>query len=266
MSKTPYMPLWVSDFLGDTMDLDAAEIGAYLLLLMAQWNRDGESLPNDSEKLKRICRCGRGWPKVWGVLERFFQTDENGVYSKRLRLEAASVASKREVNAHNGALGGKSKALKNKEVGVADATVSPQRNPSIPEPEPEREEDGGDGSAGEVLSFREQILTACKVDPVSGLTGQGGRQLGGQGDMAEASRWLELPGLTPDVICAEVRRLIEAKRDGPPSSFKYFTEAMRRLSAEITAPRLSPAEPQAPRQTEAERILRLMALPSGAHQ
>ena len=84
--------------------------------------------------------------------------------------------------------------------------------------------------------------------------------------MAEASRWLELPGLSPDVICAEVRRLIEAKRDGPPSSFKYFTEAMCRLSAEITAPRLSPAEPQAPRQTEEERIRRLMALPSGAHQ
>lgn len=136
MSKTPFMPLWVSDFLGDTMDLDASEIGAYMLLLMAQWNRDGGSLPNDSEKLKRICRCGRGWPKVWGVLERFFQTDEDGIYSKRLRLEAASVAAKRQVNSHNGALGGKSKSLKSNNDGVANATVSPERNQSIPEPEP----------------------------------------------------------------------------------------------------------------------------------
>ncbi len=140
MSKTPFMPLWVSDFLGDTMDLGASEIGAYMLLLMAQWNRDGESLPNDSEKLKRICRCGRSWPKVWGVIERFFQTDENGIYSKRLRLEAASVAAKREVNAHNGARGGKAKSLKSKNMPLANATVSPERNPSIPEPYIEKEE------------------------------------------------------------------------------------------------------------------------------
>ena len=136
MSKTPFMPLWVSDFLGDTIDLDASEIGAYMLLLMAQWNRNGESLPNDSEKLKRICRCGRGWPKVWGVLERFFQTDEDGIYSKRLRSEAASVAAKRLVNSRNGALGGKSKSLKSKNDEFANAKVSPERNASIPEPEP----------------------------------------------------------------------------------------------------------------------------------
>jgi uncharacterized protein YdaU (DUF1376 family) len=136
MSKTPFMPLWVSDFLGDTIDLDASEIGAYMLLLMAQWNRNGESLPNDSEKLKRICRCGRGWPKVWGVLERFFQTDEDGIYSKRLRSEAASVAAKRLVNSRNGALGGKSKSLKSNNDEFANAKVSPERNASIPEPEP----------------------------------------------------------------------------------------------------------------------------------
>lgn len=234
------MPLWVSDFLGDTMDLDASEIGAYMLLLMAQWNRDGGSLPNDSEKLKRICRCGRGWPKVWGVLERFFQTDENGIYSKRLRLEAASVASKREVNAQHGALGGKAKALKSKDAGLANATDSLERNASIPEPEPEPQKDGGGEGACEISTFREQILSACNVDPVSGLTGQGGRQLGKPEDMAEANRWLELPGLTPETICTEVRRLIKAKRDGPPSSFKYFTEAMQRLSGALTQPSLTP--------------------------
>lgn len=154
MSKTPFMPLWVSDFVGDTMDLDASEIGAYMLLLMAQWNRDGESLPNDSEKLKRICRCGREWPKVWGVLERFFQTDENGIYSKRLRLEAASVAAKREVNAQHGALGGKAKALKTNSARLASATISLERNSSIPEPEPEIEKEEGKPSSKKVRASR----------------------------------------------------------------------------------------------------------------
>ena len=140
MSATPFMPLWVSDFLGDTLDLDATEIGAYMLLLMAQWNRDGDSLPNDTKKLQRVARCGRNWPSVWGSIERFFKTDENGVYSKRLRLEAQNVAAKREVNARNGSLGGKAKALKSNDVGVANATETLQRMSAIPEPEPYKKE------------------------------------------------------------------------------------------------------------------------------
>lgn len=140
MSKAPFMPLWVSDFLGDTLDLDATEIGAYMLLLMAQWNRDGASLSPDQEKLRRICRCGRNWPKVWGVIGRYFQADDCGIFSKRLRQEAQNVAAKREVNAHNGALGGAAKALKTKDQPVADAKISLQRNSSIPEPYTERED------------------------------------------------------------------------------------------------------------------------------
>jgi uncharacterized protein YdaU (DUF1376 family) len=139
MSDTPFMPLWVSDFLGDTLDLDATEVGAYMLLLMAQWNRDGRSLPDDQSKLKRVARCGRNWPKVWAEISRFFLTDEDGIYSKRLRLEAQNVAAKRAVNAQSGALGGRAKALKDKERALTNATKTLQRKPSIPEPEPEPE-------------------------------------------------------------------------------------------------------------------------------
>lgn len=150
MSKTPFMPLWVSDFLGDTLDLDATEIGAYMLLLMAQWNRDGGSLPNDPKKLQRVARCGRNWPKIWGNISRFFQSDENGVYSIRLRLEAQNVAAKREVNKRNGARGGSSKPLKNKEPPLANASDSLERNGSIPEPQPYlREEPKGSLSSAD---------------------------------------------------------------------------------------------------------------------
>ena len=69
---------------------------------------------------------------------------------------------------------------------------------------------------------------------------------GGQADVAEARRWLELPGLTVDVVCAELRRITAAKTDGPPSSFKYFTPAMQRLSGALSAPLLAPVDrPQA---------------------
>lgn len=130
------MPLWVSDFLGDTLDLDAAEVGAYMLLLMAQWNRDGNSLPDDHKKLQRIARCGRNWPRIWEHIAHYFDRDEDGIYSKRLRLEAQNVAAKRAVNAQNGARGGAAKSLKSKERSQANATNSLQRNAGIPEPEP----------------------------------------------------------------------------------------------------------------------------------
>ena len=128
MSKTPFMPLWVSDFLGDTLDLDAQEVGAYLLLLMAQWNRDGKSLPDDPKKLQRVARCGRNWPKVWGVIGRFFKRDDDGVYNVRLRQEAQIVAAKTIVRSHVGALGGRAKALKTFNRPLAKATVLPEQN------------------------------------------------------------------------------------------------------------------------------------------
>lgn len=129
----PFMQLWVADFLADTMDLDAKEVGAYMLLLMTMWSRDGY-LPHDDRKLQRIARVGREWPKVWASLEVYFQTDGARIWNKRLLSEAQKVAAKREVNAHAGSLGGKAKALKSKETALANATKT------LKQPEPESEE------------------------------------------------------------------------------------------------------------------------------
>lgn len=130
MSETPFMPLWVADFIGDTMDLDAKEVGAYLLLLMAMWGRDGY-LPSDQKKLQRVARCGRDWPRIWVSIGHYFTPHGDRITQGRLLKELQKVAAKREVNAQHGALGGRAKALKNKEVDLANATVSLQQ----PEPE-----------------------------------------------------------------------------------------------------------------------------------
>ena len=60
MSKYQWMPLWVGDFLGDTAHLNAAETGAYLLLLIHLWLNG--TLPNDDRKLARIARTT---PRQW---------------------------------------------------------------------------------------------------------------------------------------------------------------------------------------------------------
>lgn len=131
MSQTPFMPLWVADFVGDTLDLDAKEIGAYMLILMALWGRDGY-LPSDEKKLQRVARCGRDWPRIWGAISHYFTVEGDKITQGRLLKELQKVASKREVNAQSGSRGGKAKALKSKDGGLASATISPKQ----PEPEP----------------------------------------------------------------------------------------------------------------------------------
>lgn len=139
MSDTPFMPLWVADFLADTMDLDAKEVGAYMLLLMALWGRDGY-LPADEKKLQRVARVGRDWPKIWDALRGYFQTDGERIWNRRLLEEATKVATKRAVNAHSGARGGHAKALNAKERGLANATVSLYQPEPYPESEGKKEE------------------------------------------------------------------------------------------------------------------------------
>ena len=178
------MPLWVSDFLGDTLDLDAAEVGAYMLLLMAQWNRDGNSLPHDQKKLQRVARCGRNWSRVWSQIERYFEHDEDGIYSKRLRLEAQNVAAKRAANAHNGARGGVAKALKSKEHGLANAKNSPQRNSSIPEPEPDIIKD-----TSVSLSVSDDV--PCHANEISHAVSR-------YNQAAERAGWPQVQKLTPN--------------------------------------------------------------------
>lgn len=89
-------------------------------------------------------------------------------------------------------------------------------------------------------TFREQLLEAMGADPVSGLTGPGGRWIGTPADMAHARRWLDLPGLDEAAVLAEVVRIMAGKPDGPPSTFRYFDRAMERLSGALSAPPLSP--------------------------
>lgn len=237
-------PIWVDAFQRDTQHLEADEIGAYFLILMAMWTRESCDFPDDDNRLARVSRVSsRLWKsRIGPVLREFLTADSGVVFSKRLRQEATYV--ERQVKQQSDRKTGEKSDnyLNNNEPGStadtsADATAAPSflqpNNPTL---------DGGGSSAGayepQGLALRERVLAAMGVRP-DGVIGPS-RFIGGAGDMSELRRWLDLPNLTPDVICAEVTRVISGKRDGPPKSFTYFTEAMCRLSGQLSAPPLEP--------------------------
>lgn len=128
MSATPFMQLYVGDYLADTIDLTTEQHGAYLLLLITMWRNDA-SLPNDPKKLARIARVHPPrWSKVWGAIEHFFDVSGDRITNKRLSKEHEKARHKSRSCAQNGSKGGAAKALKNNETHIANVSASPQHS------------------------------------------------------------------------------------------------------------------------------------------
>lgn len=257
-------PLWVDAFQRDTQHLAADEVGAYMLILMAMWTRESCDFPDDDRRLAQVARVSsRLWQsRIGPVVKAFFRSADGAVFSKRLREEAAYV--EKEVQSQSDRKRGTyakptvtpdasgendekfGKPLKNK--GQASSTDDPQKPPRrYPSQQPNNPTvEGGGDSAGASASprpspdFRARILGAMGIG-LDGVVGPS-RFIGSQADMAEAARWLSLPGMTEDIVVREISQVCAAKRDGPPTRFRYFTGSMERLSAELTAPPLQPAD------------------------
>lgn len=128
MSATPFMQLYVADYLGDTRHLTTEQHGAYLLLLMAMW-RAGGKLPADDEKLARIAGLALArWKRTCGDVMAFFTLVNGEITQKRLAAEIKKSQEKSQKRAEAGRLGGQAKSLKNNDEAEANATVLPQHS------------------------------------------------------------------------------------------------------------------------------------------
>lgn len=102
----PWMPLYVADYLADTMHLTGAEHGAYLLLIMHYWQKG--SLPNDDRKLASIARAlPEQWSSMRGTIAEFFGPDWTHA---RIDAELKSAREAYERRASAGRSGGKAKS------------------------------------------------------------------------------------------------------------------------------------------------------------
>jgi uncharacterized protein YdaU (DUF1376 family) len=128
MAQLPVLPLYTDAFVADTQHLNPAEIGAYLLLLMAAWRTPTCSLPNDDKMLQRITRMdGRVWKKSKSVLMAFWESKDGISYiQKRLRIEHEKALQNKAAKQSNSK---QRKIFKNKE--TAGSTDGSKKDPPI---------------------------------------------------------------------------------------------------------------------------------------
>lgn len=82
-----WMPLYIADYLADTMHLNAEQHGAYMLMLMAAWKAGGE-LPDDDAQLSTITRTGDRWQThVKRIVIAFFTQSDGKLIHNRVSAE-----------------------------------------------------------------------------------------------------------------------------------------------------------------------------------
>ncbi len=85
-----WMPLYIGDYLRDTGHLTTEEHGAYMLLIMQAWTREGV-LPCDVERLRMLARLDiKAWKRSKDTLLAFFTLTDEGYRHKRLDRELAN--------------------------------------------------------------------------------------------------------------------------------------------------------------------------------
>lgn len=250
-----WFKFYPADFMGGVRGLTPQEVGLYTMLLCRIYEENG---PIEFNVLRLSTYCGMRAPTFEKTVQKLVDLGKLDLTDGMLsNARAMSEISNRSNDLKAASRAGKASAEKRQQKQQQDATDVQQ---AFNHTDTDTDTDiGGGGSAGareadfprQDQTDREQILDAMGYGP-DGIAGPGSF-VGGQGDMAEARRWLELPGLTLSVITEEIRRIVASKTDGPPKSFRYFTPAMQRLSGQITAAPLHPVAGAPARASPAKR-------------
>lgn len=121
-SAKSYMPLFVGDYLSDTMEFTVEEHGAYLLALMHQWHT-GKFFVKNLQKVLQL--SPHKFKKIFAVIEQKFVYDDDGrCYNARLERERLKVLEIQGKKAAPGRLGAQ------KRWGESDSTCHKHTQPS----------------------------------------------------------------------------------------------------------------------------------------
>jgi uncharacterized protein YdaU (DUF1376 family) len=227
MTKRPWMPLYVADYLADTLDLTTEQHGTYLLLLAIAWRRPDGTLPNDMPWLKRsLSSCvsdmhGNRFNKIVpALLERFFTLNAEGNWQNKRLTSEREKAEKLSENQSEKA--NKRWAETNKNNDLPDATAMPSHTHS-------QSQRGG----GEARDLAFSIAT--EIGKLCGHPTPHDWPPGFCGAPHTVEKWLN-EGWGEPIILSAVRESLGRKRDGPPSSVNYFEQPIARAHARHSAP------------------------------
>lgn len=103
-----WMPLYIGDYLADTMSFTTEQHGAYIRLLMACWRERGQPLSGADEDMATITGLPVArWRSIKAkLLAKFEQTEGGGITHKRVQREserALKVSEARSESGKNGA-------------------------------------------------------------------------------------------------------------------------------------------------------------------
>ena len=102
MTTSPWIALYVADYLADTTHLSTTQHGAYLLLIMRYWQHGG--LPDDDEQLARIVGLSLAdWRRNRAAIRGFFK---RGWKHPRVEQEIADAKAAYERRSRAGRKGG----------------------------------------------------------------------------------------------------------------------------------------------------------------
>lgn len=131
MAEFPSLPLFTDAFIADTTHLNAAETGAYMMLLMCAWRRPNCDLPMDDKTLAKFARCTPAqWKRIKNTVLSFWDVDDGFFKQKKL----SNVKEKVSLNSQVAKRNAEARWLKNKESANANAG-DPQCSPK-PKPKP----------------------------------------------------------------------------------------------------------------------------------
>lgn len=131
-----WMPLYIGDYLADTIRLTAEQHGAYLLLLMEHWMRG--PIPDDDEVLSQITRLPIDrWNKTRGLFLGYFSVIDGFWINKRCTAEKQKADAFLAKQKANGAKGGRPKNPKNPNETQTEPNSKAKHNPNeSPSPSP----------------------------------------------------------------------------------------------------------------------------------
>lgn len=135
----PYLPLYVTDYEGDTAHLSLEEDGAYNRLMRLMWRTPGCRVPDDDKWIARKMRVDMDTflGIVAPLIDEFLCRKNGFVFSRRLQAEYKKVSATSKRRSAAGKKGGRPQAIEIQQKEAKPGLSRDKAGPKHPEPEPD---------------------------------------------------------------------------------------------------------------------------------